>query len=75
MSLNQQAKAKGWMVKVRIKRRHRKSLPIRCLQSRPASATVFSFYGYKHEVCWLLQRLNHKTRAYIVNSDGLRGFV
>ena len=50
-------------------------MPIRCLQSRYASATVFSFYGQKHEVCWLLQKLSHRTRAYIVNSNGLQGFV
>ena len=49
-------------------------MPIPGIQSRVALAEIFSFMDYKDRVCHLLQRLNHKTRAYIVNAEGLKGF-
>ena len=36
---------------------------------------VLGFFGFRHEVMKLMQCLSHGTRAYIVNSDGLPGFV
>ena len=36
---------------------------------------ILSFLGYRKEVMPILQKLSHSTRAYIVNSDGLPGFL
>ena len=40
-----------------------------------ASAIILSFFGMRHEVCWMLQKLNHTSRAYILEQQGLPGFV
>ena len=45
------------------------------LESRVAIAVILSFYGYKEIVIDLLMELSHSTWAYIVNSDGLPGFL
>ena len=50
-------------------------IPISKIPSRLALAKVFSFFGYKHEVCYLLQCLSHRSRAYNLNEEGLKGFV
>ena len=36
---------------------------------------ILGFAGYRHLVFPLLQTLSHGTRAYIVNAEGLHGFV
>ena len=40
-----------------------------------ASAITLSFFGMRDEVCQMLQKLNHASRAYIVQQRGLPGFV
>ena len=50
-------------------------LPFEGIQSRHATAVILSFVGYLHQVPGILQKLSHKTRAYIVNADGLKGFL
>ena len=40
-----------------------------------ATAVMLSFYGARHEVCHLLQRLSHTTRAFVVEQKGIPGFV
>ena len=50
-------------------------MPISGVQSRHATAEILSFYGFDSEVCHLLQIMSHKTRAYIINTDGLKGFL
>ena len=45
------------------------------LEARPPIGIVLGFYGYQPQVMKLMQCLSHGTRAYIVNADGLPGFV
>ena len=45
------------------------------LRSRVAIAIVLGFTGYQHEVLPLMYNLSHKTRAFIVNANGLPAFV
>ena len=45
------------------------------LEARPPIGIVLGFYGYQPHVMKLMQCLSHGTRAYIVNADGLPGFV
>ena len=54
---------------------YRKILPFRYLQSRNGTAIILSFYGDRDDVRILMQKVNHKTRAYFVNALGLRGFL
>ena len=36
---------------------------------------MFAFTDYKDEVVFMMQKLNHATRAYIWNADGLPGYL
>ena len=45
------------------------------LEARPPIGIVLGFFGYQHQVMKLMQCLSHGTRAYIVNAEGLPGFV
>ena len=45
------------------------------MQARAPIGIVFSFFGYSHEVHDLMSTMSHTTRAFIVNAEGLRGFV
>ena len=36
---------------------------------------MLSFLGYKHNVIPLLQKISHGTRAFIINAEGLKGFI
>ena len=45
------------------------------LQSRLAIGVVLGFVGWRHEVIPILQTLSHSTRAYIINANGLTGFL
>ena len=45
------------------------------LEARPPIGIILGFFGYQHQVMELMQCLSHGTRAYIVNADGLLGFV
>ena len=45
------------------------------IEARPPIGMILGFYGFCHQVMKLMQRLSHRTRAYIVNAEGLPGFV
>ena len=45
------------------------------IEARLPIGIILGFYGFRHQVMKLMQCLSHGTRAYIVNADGLPGFV
>ena len=45
------------------------------IQARLPIGIILSFVDYRFQVVPLMQNLSHGTRAYIVNADGLPGFV
>ena len=51
------------------------ALPFIKIKSRLATAIILSYHGYREEVIQMLLCLNHISRAYIVNSDLLNGFL
>ena len=61
-------------IKVPIKDELRKDL-VFGLGARPANGLILGFCGYHHQVMETMQGLSHGTRAYVVNADGLPGFV
>ena len=38
-------------------------------------ATVLSYLNYEEEILDQLQKISHGSRAYLVNADGLNGFL
>ena len=62
-------------VSVAIRNELRKSLPVGSLQSRNVMGIVLSYFCYSEGVISLLQKINHSTRAYIMNAKGLPGFL
>ena len=54
---------------------HRKSIPFANIKSRNAAAILLSYYGNPREVYELMRIASHKTRAYIVNAGGLKGYL
>ena len=61
-------------VKVAIKEEYLSGLPFK-LRSRNSIAIVFSFFGDSEDVREFLQKASHRTRAYYVNTGGLKGFL
>ena len=61
--------------KVAIRQELSKCLPFGSLQAREPVATIFSFVDYRYKVIPLFQTISHKTRAYIFNAGGLKGFL
>ena len=61
-------------IKLEIKKKLKKEL-IFGLGARLPIALIIGFMGYRHEVIPLMQTISHSTRAYIINENGLRGFV
>ena len=61
-------------IKLEIKTKLKKQL-IFGLDARLPIALIIGFMGYRHEVVPLMQTISHSTRAYLVNANGLRGFV
>ena len=45
------------------------------MSARPPIAHIMSYYGYSDEVMQLMKTLAHATWAYIINANGLHGFV
>ena len=45
------------------------------LKSRLTIALILSFLAHSEDILFLLQILNHSTRAYIQNAKGLKGFL
>ena len=50
-------------------------MPIEGIVAREATALIWTYLGWKHEVCPLMQRLSHSSRAYLINAKGLPGFL
>ena len=61
-------------IQVSIKDELKKNL-IFGIEARLPIGIILGFYGFRHQVMQLMQCLSHGTRAYIVNADGLPGFV
>ena len=61
-------------IKVVIKENLRKDL-IFGISARLPIAMILGFTDFQHKVIPILQTLSHGTRAYIVNANGLPGFV
>ena len=55
-------------LKVFIKDKYLESLPFGKLESRYSTAIMLSYFGDNEEVYRLMQTVNHKTRAFIVNT-------
>ena len=49
-------------------------MPFANFKALPVAITL-SYYGDREQVYDLMQKCSHKTRAYIVNAPGLRGFL
>ena len=60
---------------VPIKQELSKVLPFDGLQSRNVHAMVLTYLGFKEDVFVVMQKTNHKSRAYIMNAEGLKGFL
>ena len=69
-----QPKRKSNQIKVPIKGKLRSCL-ILGLKSRLSIALILSYLAHSEEILFLLQKLNHSTRAYIYNAKGLKGFL
>ena len=61
--------------KIAIREEFLHCLPITNLQSRLVVAKILSYYGERQVVYKLLQTTSHTTRAYLVNSEGLKAFL
>ena len=61
-------------IKVTIRDELKKNL-IFGLEARPPIGIILGLAGYSNQVIPLLQKLSHGTRAFVVNADGLSGFV
>ena len=62
-------------VYIPIWKEHEKCLPFGALQSRNVAATVLSYLGSNDQVYELMRTTSHKTRAYITNAKGLKGYL
>ena len=65
----------SWDLKVRVKSNLQRRFLVQKLNSRLVLATLLQFYGYKHEVCYMMQTINHTGRAFIFYAGGLPGFL
>ena len=61
-------------IKIQIREELKKGL-IFGLRARLAIGLVLGFVAHGDEVLRLMQTLSHSTRAYIINANGLTGFV
>ena len=50
-------------------------MPFDKLNTRNGTAIVLSYYGDRDDVCELMQKISHKSRAYFENAKQLRGFL
>ena len=66
--------SKPLAISVPIKQELKKNL-IFGIEARPPIGLILGFYGFRHQVMKIMQYLSHGTRAYIVNAEGLPGFV
>ena len=61
--------------KVRIRQHLLKSLPLPRIQARAPTAIILSFTAFRHEIISILQKISHKSRAFIINANFLPGFL
>ena len=66
--------AEDFDIKVPIKEELKKNV-ILGIEAMLRIEIILGFYAYSPKVMQLLQTLSHSTRAYIVNENGLPGFV
>ena len=66
--------AQNFSLKVEIKEDLKKGL-IFGIKSRPAIGSILSFSGYKHQIMPQLQKISHSERAFLLNANGLPGFI
>ena len=45
------------------------------VEARLPIANILSYSGYQHQVMPLMQNISHTTRVYVINANGLPGFV
>ena len=64
----------NFKTKVLIKEELKKCL-IFNLKARLPIGIILGFTGYRHEILHLMMNISHATRAYIVNANGLSGFL
>ena len=50
-------------------------MPFGTMKSRHAIAVMLSYLGSKIKVYELMRTMSHRTRAYIHNANGLKGFL
>ena len=50
-------------------------MPFGAMKSRHGVAVMLSFLGSKIKVYELMRTMSHRTRAYIHNANGLKGFL
>ena len=75
-ALNDISKKDDWHILVAIRDEMRKGQPFNSkLPSKNATAIIFSFTDRRAEVCQLLQKLSHQSRAYCIQQGGLTGFL
>ena len=60
---------------VPIKNEQMKLLPFKDIQSRNATAIILSYLDNRQTVLITMQKIAHITRAYIINNQGLPGFL
>ena len=66
--------SKKFDIKIPIKKKLKKGL-IFGIRARPPIGILLSFLGFCDEVMPILQVLSHSTRAFIINANGLPGFI
>ena len=49
--------------------------PFPPLQEKPVQALVLSFFGGNRELCNLMRKLSHETRALYIKEKGFQGFL
>ena len=64
----------NFSIKVQIREDLKKGL-IFGLEARLPIGIILGYLGFRHEVVRLMQTISNATRAYIINADGLRGFL
>ena len=65
----------AWDIRIHIRMDQLKVLLVKGLESRNVMGTIFSYVGHSDEVIGLMQRISHKSRAYIWNADALQGYL
>ena len=65
----------GHSLIVKLADKYRRALPFGNLKSRVGIAYTLSYYGDSDDVLFMMQRVSHRTRSFIHNSDRLKGFL